>query len=223
MRNTSSILALVAILPGCATTVTTSSRSYLGPAQSGAVTARSADDTALEVTRLFATRGFSMIDQHTSGPASVRVLKFAKGNRALAAIKDDGQPYGSRDVGSVFYAWITPSGGGSTVALLGKPTLEGIEPCTDDGVALPCTTLEVASDFAATYLSGRVEAEITHGVLSELALEGYAIGPLPVPPSPSPSPSSAECKAARQRILRRVNAEPDPEKRGELLHSLRPC
>lgn len=219
MRNNPSLLALIAACAGCGTTVTSSSRSYLGPSQSGAVTARSVDATALEVTRLFATRGFSMLDQLPSGPAGAVQLKFAKGNRALAATKDDGQDYGPGDVGSVFYAWITPSGGGSTVALLGKPTLEGIEPCTDDGVALPCATFTVPSEFASTYLSGRVEAEIAHGVLSELALEGYATGPLPAPPPPSP----AECKAARQRILRQVNAEQDPEQRSQLLHSLPPC
>jgi hypothetical protein len=221
MRKLLFVVILAAAGTGCLTSVTSSSRSYLGPAQSGAATARSVDDTAREVTRLFAVRGFAMIDQHADGPGGALQLKFAKGNRALAATKDDTQPYSPGDVGSVFYAWVTPSGEGSTVALLGKPTLEGIEPCTDDGVALRCSQLRVESQFAGTYLSGRVEAEIAHGVLAELALEGYATGPFAGPP-PTPS-TPADCMAERRRILRQADAERDPEKHAKLLHSVPTC
>lgn len=93
-------------------------------------------------------------------------------------------------------------------------------PCTHDGVALPCTTLTVSSRFASTYLTGRVEAEIAHGVLSELALEGYTTGPLPAPPQQL---DPAACMAERRRIIRQADFERDPEKHARLLHSVPTC
>lgn len=229
MRN--SFFVLVFTLSGCMADVSASSRTYLGPEQSGAVTSRSPDDTAREVTRLFEVRGFTMVDQHVDGPDGERVLKFAKGNRAFAAEKDDSAPVNANDIGSVFYAWVTPEHAGSTVSILGKPTLAGTEPCTNDGVWLPCTSLSVGKKFAAMYLSGHVEADIAHGILSQLELEGYATGPLP-PNAPVPNArarvaheaaSEAACKTQRQDILRQVAAEPDPEARKRLVKDLPSC
>ena len=228
MRN--SLLALAFTLAGCMADVSASSRTYLGPEQSGAVTIRSVDDTAREVTQLFEVRGFAMVDQHVDGPDGGRVLKFAKGNRAFAAEKDDSQPVNGNDVGSVFYAWVTPAQAGSAVSILGKPTLAGTEPCTNDGVWLPCTPLRVNEGFAARYLSGHTEADIAHGILSQLELEGYATGPLP-PNAPVPNARAraayeAEvkaCKAHRQELLRQVAAEQDPATRQRLVQNLPPC
>jgi hypothetical protein len=217
---------IAASVAGCLpmTQINASSRSYLGPEQSGAVTTRSVGDTAREVTRLFEVRGFAMIDQHVDAPDGELRLKFTKGNRALAAEKDDRQVIGVADVGSVFYAWVKPAPGGSTVSLLGKPTLAGVEPCTSDGVILMCEPLTAVPSFAGTYLSGRAEAEIAHGVLSQLALEGYAVGPMPASaPPPTRDAAVDACKAQRHQILLRAVAEQDPETRHRLLHSVPHC
>lgn len=225
MRN--SLLVLAFTLSGCMADVSASSRTYLGPEHSGAVTSRSIDDTAREVTRLFEVRGFAMVDQHVDGPDGERVLKFAKGNRAFAAEKDDSQPVNANDVGSVFYAWVTPAHAGSTVRILGKPTLAGAEPCTNDGVWLPCTPLSADKDLAARYLSGHAEADIAHGILSQLELEGYAIGPLPldapVPNARAQAVHEKECKAHRQELLRQVAGEQDPAMRKRLVQDLPSC
>jgi hypothetical protein len=225
MRN--SLLVLAFTLSGCMADVSASSRTYLGPEQSGAVTSRSIDYTAREVTRLFEVRGFAMVDQYLDGPDGERVLKFAKGNRAFAAEKDDSALVNANDVGSVFYARVTPAHAGSTVSILGKPTLAGAEPCTNDGVWLPCTSLSTGRDFAARYLSGHAEADIAHGILSQLELEGYAIGPLlpnaPVPNARAQAAHEKACKAQRQELLRQVAGEQDPAMRKQLVQDLPSC
>lgn len=225
MRN--SLLVFAFTLAGCMADITASSRTYLGPEQSGAVTPHPADDTAREVTRLFEVRGFAMVDQHLDGPDGERVLKFAKSNRPFAAEKDDSQPVNASDVGSVFYAWVTPAQAGSTVSILGKPTLAGAEPCTNDGVWLPCTPLRAQEEFATKYLTGHAEADIAHGILSQLELEGYAIGPLP-PNAPVPNARARAayekaCKAQRQELLRQVAAEHDPATKQRLVEDLPRC
>ncbi len=163
-------------LPSCVE-ATWSSRSYLSSDQSSSETNRDATATAREVTRLFEVRQFQLLDQKTSTLTGAMVIKFTKSNRALAAQKDGNEPVNAHDVGSVFYAWVTPNGAaGSRVELLGKPTLAGSEPCTNDGANLPCTHVTSSSVFISTFMSGREEAQITHGVLSELQLEGYVAG-----------------------------------------------
>jgi hypothetical protein len=223
MRNFK--LAFVALaLTGCMTEANMSSRSYLGPADSGAVSNTDTSSAAKEVTRLFEVRGYQMVDQHVDGPGGELLLKFSKTNRALAAQKDNGQPLATGDVGSVFYAWVTPtSSTSSTIALLGKPTLGGIEPCTADGVNLPCEKLSVDTSFARTYLSGRDEAEVAHGVLSELALNGFATGPLPVAPATVQSERHAACVAQAKDIYARADRMNDVDARDALLETVPKC
>jgi hypothetical protein len=231
-----SLLALAATLTGCLADISASSRTYLGPEQSGAVSAHSADDTAREVARLFEIRDYAMVDQHINAPNGERVLKFTKGNRAFAAEKDDSQRVTANDVGSVFYVWVAPSPNGSTVSVLGKPTLAGVEPCTSDGVQLPCTPLRSNTEFATRYLTGHAEADIAHGILSELALEGYAIGPMPAnAPTPSAvapavpkvdaqvAASQKQCKEQRAEILHQASAEKDPQERYKILQKAPTC
>ena len=61
--------------------ISASSRTYLGPEQSGAVTSHSIDDTARKVTQLFEARGFAMIDQHRDGPDGARARAGACSER----------------------------------------------------------------------------------------------------------------------------------------------
>jgi hypothetical protein len=177
----------------------------------------SMDDTALEVTRLFEVRGFALADQHLEN--GERILKYTKTNRPIAA--DPSTLDRANDVGSAFYAWVAPTATGSTVSLLGKPMLRGVEPCTDDAVRLPCTHLEVESNFAALYLTGHAEADIAHGILSQLALEGYAVAPgAPTPPIDT---RVIACQAQRHDQLVKAVADPDPKVKRAILDSLPTC
>ena len=224
MRNFQLALLGALALAGCMADANMSSRSYLGPADSGATSSRDADSASKEVTRLFEVRGYQMVDQHIDAPNGERLLKFGKTSRALAAQKDDGQPVGAGDVGSVFYAWVTPtSATTSTIALLGKPTLAGVEPCTNDGVALPCQNVSTASGFVSTYLSGHDEADVAHGVLSELALEGFTTGPLPVAPVVAQDDEHAACLAQAKTIYARADQMNDVDQRAAVLKTVPKC
>lgn len=226
------LFALAVGLTGCMVEVTTSSRTLLGHEQSGAVTPHSVDETTLEVVRLFEIRRFEMVDQHVDAPNGERVLKFMKGGQAFVTEQRDATWITKDDVGSVFYVWVTPTETGSTVSLLGKPTLAGLEPCTNDGVWLPCTPLNIDKQLSAKYFSGHFEATTAHGILSELALNGYATGPLPASaPKPNAAATAAHeeaarqeaCKAHRHEMLLEVGQVKDPATRQALLQRLPTC
>ncbi|HEY1558317.1 MAG TPA: hypothetical protein VGF94_26000 [Kofleriaceae bacterium] len=222
-ENLLPFIALVAV-GGCMADANMSSRSYLGTADSGAVSSRDMYTAAKEVTRLLEVRGYQMIDQHVDAPNGELLLKFAKSNRSLAAQKDDGQQVGSNDVGSVFYAWVTPvSPASSTIALLGKPTLAGVEPCTGDGVNLPCETVSTNSDFVSTFLSAHDEADVAHGVLSELALEGFTTGPLPIAPAITKQEKHASCVVQVKQIYAQADQANDADVRDALLATVPNC
>ncbi len=190
MRNIIAVVALALSLSACVdeTSKFASSWTYLGAQNSRADLAHPSADSAREIVRLLETRGYAMLDQHANSAGEL-VLKFSKTNRPLAADKSDDDAVGARDVGSVVYAWITPTGPQSSrIALVGKPTLNGQEPCTTDtDVQLQCAQLTVLTPFRDTYFSGRNEADVVHGVLSELQLEGYVTGAPPLGAVPQPA------------------------------------
>jgi hypothetical protein len=214
-----SLLIAVALVSGCLSEVTSSSASYLAPEQSGAITAKPVVDTAREVTRLMEVRGYAMLDQHQDGNALV--LKYSKENRALAATKDDDQYLNNRDVGSVFYVWVSPAASGSTIRMVGKPTLNGAEPCGTDGVT-PCQHVTVADQFRTTFMSGRLEADVVHGVLAQLQLEGIAIGPPPAQPKAAAT-TDASCEGKRRAVFAQANSIDDAAARAKLLDSAPSC
>jgi hypothetical protein len=178
-------LSLAVVLAGCSAEVTMSSRSYLGPERSGATSDRDVKSAAREVIRLFEVRGYALADQRTLDGDGQLLLRLTKTARPIAAQKDDEALINASDVGSVAYVWVAPAGAGSTITMLAKPMLAGVEPCTNDGVRLPCAKIEAREDFVATHLSGRDEADLVHGVLSQLQLEGFVSV---VPPEDEPPP-----------------------------------
>ncbi len=119
------------------------------------------------MTRLLGTRDFALVDSRTNSPNGQLLLKYTKGSRSLTTQIDDPRLPRARNVGSVLYAWITPtSATTSTLNLLGKPTLSGQAPCTPDSPGLPCQVVEVDPDFLTTHMSGRFEVDV-HGVLNQ--------------------------------------------------------
>jgi hypothetical protein len=217
MRN----LLLLLLVPGCFSTIDASSRSHLGAEQSGAVTNHPMTETAVEVTRLFSVRGYALADQHVDAPNGERRLKFTKTVRFPA---DADASLAPDQLGSVFYAWVTPTQAGSTVSLLGKPTLGGVEPCTDDGIVLPCSQLTVQKTFADIYMGGQTEAQVAHGVLAELELEGFAVSATPATaPLPTGDPAALACKAKRHDLLVTAVASKDPAEKRAILDDLPGC
>lgn len=113
------------------------------------------------------------------------------------------------------------------LALRAPKCVGAAQPLHETGVWLPCTPLSASDNFAARYLSGHAEADIAHGILSQLELESYAIGPLPpnapVPNAHARAANEKACKAHRQELLREVAGEEDPAMRKRLVQNLPPC
>lgn len=202
--------------------VNLSSRSYLGPSASGAMSDHDVATATREVIHLFEVRGFTLADQHVDRPDGELALRLTRTNRVTR----------SSEIGSVFYVWVTPTGARSSrISLLGKPTIAGVEPCTNDGVELPCSPIRGQEPVVAAFLSGRDEADVAHGVLSELQLDGFTTGPLPAsapPPKyvaipPALVPAQHACLARRHEIFSEATTVGDADARGKLLASAPDC
>jgi len=229
MNQPSLLIAACALaLTGCVSEVTASSRTFLPTSQSGATSAHAPVEAAREVTRLFGVRGFALADQHAIDGGGF-ALKLTKSNRGIAADKGDDQYVGSNDVGSAFYVWVVPAASGSMITMVGKPTLNGAEPCSKEVPELACSGVSANPDFASSFMSGKAEADVVHGVVSELALEGFATGPLPataslVPAAPTvataPDPA---CLAQRHAAFAAAQQTTDVDARTKLLESAPVC
>jgi hypothetical protein len=174
MKNSTSLSLLIAAaatlgaLPGCYVATGTALET-LGTEGSHAVVARGPVETATEVTRLLASRGYALVDSQPDG-AGLR-LAF-KGNREQVTTSTN-DIVTSTQFGSAFYAWITPTATGQAeVALEGGPIVNGEETCPRQGRTLVCRS--VLNNGVAGHVSGGAEAEVIHGVLTELGLETAA-------------------------------------------------
>jgi hypothetical protein len=185
------VLLLAILVTGC---VMPQTRTVLPPEHSHAFVKASRDDTARALVSLFTHRGYPLVDQRALADGSV--LLRLKGSRVQ--ITEGGKHWvASSVVGSVFYAVIKDSGANLTsLDLYAKPTLDGHEGCD------PRTDCEPLYADARQYreMSGAEEAEVIHGVIAELALEGLAI-----PPQVSAVQAHDErCLAQRRLILQRA-------------------
>jgi hypothetical protein len=218
MMNSTLASVLAIALVGClpSTVPIGSSNTYLGPQGSQATIRGTASDSALEITHLYSARGFTLIDQHVTGPNGQIALEY-KGNRNAAS---DRARYNaeSGSIASVFYVWVTPAGpDSSNVSMFGKPTIDNQQPCTD-GPSLPCDKVELYP-FLAPLMSGADEAEIVHGVFSELALENEIIGAVPPSPEEVHDASVASCLDQRRKTVA-ASLKLDHDARIELLQKL---
>ena len=230
MKQLPLVLTCAFALSGCVfgMPVNTSSLTYLSAGQSGATSAHSPIDTAREITRLFGVRGVALAEQHQITGSGGYAIRLTKSDRGIPASKGDDLPITARDVGSVFYVWVVPAGSGSTITMVGKPTLDGAEPCAPELPQLACSTsFDVDPTFASVFLSGKAEADVVQGVLSELELEGFANAGLPaetpiVPGTPPPTPA-AVCEQQRHDAFARAEATQDLDERTRLLKSAPEC
>jgi hypothetical protein len=97
--------------------------------------------------------------------------------REMRALTYQGPAIEHYDLGSVFYVRVEPRGETMTsIAAVGRPTRDGVEACTNDPIDAPCAKL--ASGGAVHHqIAGYAEAEVIHGVFSELRLAGAVVAP----------------------------------------------
>ena len=118
-----------------------------------------------------------------SAPDSLYAFKGARETKTLGAITTEmpGRTQGeiaSYGLGSIFYARVHPEGSSTEVLLLGKPTLNGQELCSDaDGLLKSfqywCVDTTVSNgEPLLPSLRGKEEAETVRGVLLELSQPG---------------------------------------------------
>ena len=134
------------------------SETVLTPEEARIELAMPVRDAAQAVVEKLGARGFAVVDANRT--ESGYYVKLA-GNRDFS---------GTQTLGSVFYVWIDDADrtGISQVKMVGKPTVNHQEACPGSPET-GCTDLATLSPFA---ISGREEAQVIHGVMAELRLDG---------------------------------------------------
>ncbi|HYV49801.1 MAG TPA: hypothetical protein VFA20_33325 [Myxococcaceae bacterium] len=178
MTRTIAGVMLGLCLTGC-TTLRISSRDHLTESGSSLMTSLSPDEASRGLVEQFGKRGYPLLDRRQVSGAET-VLKF-KGSRATITHVSRGSG-GTAVVGSVFYARIATGSGQSRIALLGKPTLNGDEVCSDwdadrSLTVDPCESRIFSVDPSRNEMTGREEAEVIQGVTVELEVNGTAMRP----------------------------------------------
>jgi hypothetical protein len=208
-----SSLVLALALTGCFATAQ-SSRGVLGPAQSQAAIRASPREAALEIVRLFASRGFALVDQQTQGAALL--LRF-KGNREGVS-----RGHSPSQVTSAFYVSIDPASDGQVaVSIDGTPVVNDIEICAPYAVGTCKSTVE---PFLKDHVNGRAEADVVHGIFSELALHDLVAAPPPGSPAVVQQLTPEKlCAVERHRALREAYQADDDQERKRLIAAAPTC
>ncbi len=162
---------------GCTSTIRASSRTYLDQEESTAtlaVPSKAAIQLLVDVMR---QRGFQIIDDQEGKPGTRR-LKFKGARLGLTSVEVStwrATASYSR-VGSVFYAFVVAREQGSLVYVVGKPTLNGLEACSQHDRGLdPCDEVVVGGGWAGRkQMTGLDESEFVQSVLIELRHAGEA-------------------------------------------------
>jgi len=202
------IALLASLAAACMTPVTTNSTTFLSPADSRAIVGENVQATSLDVVRMFDERHFNLVDQH---PADGGLVLTFRGSRG-AVTEGDRHGVTTYDVGSEFVATLRPMPGGVTqVELFGRPLLNGGQPYDT-----------IAGDPAGGRATGADEAEVVHGVLSELQLAGKVVQPSPAAQQQEQS-ALDQCKTARVAVFERAKSVSDPDARAKVYESAPDC
>jgi hypothetical protein len=187
------VLLLALLATGC---IMPPTPIVMPPVHSRALVKASPDDTARALVALFTHRGYPLADQRAL-PDGAIMLRL-QGSRET--IVEGGKHWvASSVVGSVFTAVIERSGANLTALdLYAKPTLDGHEGCDPRA---DCQPFYVDARHYRD-MTGAEEAQVVHGVIAELALEGLAI-----PPRVSAVDEHHQrCLEQRRAILERANS-----------------
>jgi hypothetical protein len=209
-----SSLVLALALTGCYATAK-SSRTVLGSPQSQAAVRAPAREAALEIVRLFASRGFALVDQQTRDAALV--LRF-KGDRAVTLRAHSP----ARQLGSAFYVSIDPGVDDQVIVSIdGSPVVDDIEICAPYAVGSCQSTVEPSLQ---EHVDGRAEADVVRGVFSELALLDLVVGPDPHNPAVVQQLTPQKlCASERHRALVEAYQADDERERKRLIAAAPSC
>ena len=206
MKNSIAVFLLFAAAC-TAKTPAQSSSAVLTPERTWVIVAKPARPAAIDVARMFQQRGFALTDvQNDESGITLRFTgdrkdaseQIVTGIDVLVAIADVADALENSkearrrtrerhyhheptiehyDLGSVFYVRVEPRGETMTsISAVGRPTRDGVEACTADEIDAPCAKLETGG-AVHHQVAGYAEAEIIHGVFSELRLSGAVVAP----------------------------------------------
>ena len=194
------------------------------------IVVKPAQPAAVDAVRLFTQRGFTLVDM--TGDSRGVTLRF-RGERKVVAeqvvtaldvvvvaaqvAEELNRKPGERrhqvhhdpqieeyEIGSVFYVRVEPRGETMTsISAVGRPTRSGVEACTNDVIAAPCAPLETGPSVHNA-VAGYAEAEVIHGVFSEMRVEGSVIAPAI---AMQPSATSRTTMTMQRCLQRRVEVQ----------------
>jgi hypothetical protein len=208
MRRFIQIVTLVPALAGCSS-IRASSRNKMDERSSILLVDANKETARDQLTKSFNQRGCDLLDQKEQSEGTLR-LKF-KGRRSTVTtvsgyIGQYGGSVGSSSdvIGSVYYAMLIPRENATYVRLLGKPTHDGKEICSDHDNS-PFLKTDPCEDFTAWWswsgrnqMTGLEESELIRGVKLELQNSGVA---RPLPPRP---PFQCEDKPGETKPARAI-------------------
>jgi len=208
------LLCLLAVASCFPVAVENTSRTFLGVDQSHAFVRGNLTDVSLEVVRMFGERKLGLVDQH---PTMAGVELVFRGERTTVT---SGGRYSvsSVDVGSEFVASLRAMPGGLTeVELVGRPLFDGTQP-----YAMP------DSDLDHLRVSGAEEADVVHGVFSELALAGRIERPRDAAGRANaamqrPTTALEQCMAERHAVFERARRITNAPERARIYESAPTC
>jgi hypothetical protein len=189
---------LTLLCAGCAE-IRASSRAQLASEQSR-LQFSAADDGAIKpLIEAFARRGFPIVDRQQAKDGTYLTFKGARTSVTVVTGTQYGTTGQSTDVGSVFYARVTPGEGGAQVELFGKPTVSGLPVCSDHDSSWkqrcePVVTGALWPGRSRT--TGREEAEIIRGIILELSMSNLAAVPASSEPAASAQTAPPKCVAS---------------------------
>ena len=218
----------------------------LAPEQTWLIVARPARPAALDMVRMFNQRGMALTDMTTDergvtlrfqGERKVVAEPIVTALDVIVAVGDvideidaaaNKRPHYHREVqphiehyelGSVYYVRVEPRGPTMTsIAAVGRPTRSGIEACTGNNeIAGPCLPLETGPDVAPE-VAGVVEAELIHGVFSELRLEGGVVSA-----DPAIAMAARRCWERRKEVIAAAARVSNPRAKAGIMRTAPNC
>jgi hypothetical protein len=162
-------------------TVRSSSEAHLPATDAQATLALTPEESGVLLTQLFRARGFER-NREVPGADGTRVVLFTGPRARVTTVVATADVVSSQSlgIGSWFAARLSPAAGATTLYLLGKPTLNGLEVCSDQDVQFQslgyaCRDSSLRNDFAGWHLvSGREEADVIRGVTLDLRDQAQA-------------------------------------------------
>lgn len=165
-RHMVGLVAVSAAAGGCFATVYSSSV-HLTPEQATTSLREPMQSASLDVVRAFAMRDISLVERMPTTGDDV-LLRFSGGRRHAGG--EDGSSE-RHTIDSIYYVRLEPTAGGTSVRMIGRPAVDGVEACTHDpGFALACSEVS-PPEWIGYAIDGFEEAQVIRNMLVQLALE----------------------------------------------------